>query len=461
MERNVQIALDWVERITGGAIVENNKHERWRPQYFIDVKMPNGEIRPLVLRGWRTPGIVDDTEAASRERLRREAGILKALESTPVKSPRYYGYEESGDWILMERVVGEELLTEIKDDARQLDIFTQYLENMAELHKFDVNKLELPETLHRPRDMEHCATWSWKQRETIFRAERRPPNPIYELAFWWLNKNRPEPVSQLSLCTGDVGANQFFFENDKFKAIFDLEMAYLGDPLQDIGLMRYRNMCYPVSGFDKAVGRYFEVLGSSRDIKSLQYWTVVGLVGVSPTYQSKLDQPDASMAEDMSLLWAMQPRRRGLAEVFHQIYDFDLPEYPQRPQPDTHPYLKLNRFVVDEVRDYYRPRAHADDAFAFKHIQAHLEALQVTSEIGREISCRNIDDLAQVIGSVPADEESGLYALQRLIEDDPEKDLESRLNAIYRIEARAEFITAPIQEVVGFGIYRPLGHLSM
>src|SRR5687768_14535728 len=106
MERQTEAALAWVEAKTGGSIVRREEQRRWRPQWFLDVETKDGNILRLLLRGWRAPGVVD-SEEGSRQRLKREAAILAALDALPVKSPRYYGYCEDDDWLLMEAVPGD------------------------------------------------------------------------------------------------------------------------------------------------------------------------------------------------------------------------------------------------------------------------------------------------------------------------------------------------------------------
>jgi aminoglycoside phosphotransferase len=461
MERNVSEAHVWAERLVGGRIVRKIEQARWRAQWSLEIETPDGKITKSILRGWREGGITDD-EQKSRIRLRREASILKALESTPAKSPHFYGYTEiGGGWVLMESIEGNEMLTELQDEELKTRLFTQYLENFAALHSFDPTALTFDESMHIPRDAEHCATWSWHLQEKVFRAQIAPPNPVYEFAFWWLNNHRPDQVDKLSLCTGDVGANQFMFKDGEFVSIFDVEMGYVGDPLQDMGLMRYRNMCYPIEGFPIALTRYLELLGRPNVRDSLNYWTVVGFIGVSPTFQPSLLDPSLSTPPSMSLIWSMQQRRRGMMEVFHDIYGLERPAYPPRPDFVPNPYAKLNKFVAEELRDYYRPRATDDaNAFAFKLLQGHAEMLQVCNAIGPAITRQNLEDLASVLGSRPADEESGLYALQRAIRADPEKDIPQRLGVMYRIEARAEFISAPVQQACGFGTFSSLDLLG-
>jgi aminoglycoside phosphotransferase (APT) family kinase protein len=430
------------------------EHARWRPQWFLSVQKPDGGTGEYVLRGFRNAGIVE-SEGPSRQRLRREADVLSALQDTAVKVPRYYGYVEDGDWFLMERVQGEELLTELEDKDQQGQIFREYLSNIAVLHQLDPETLELPKTLIRPVDSESVATWAYRAGEQNYRRNRGGPDPLYEFALWWLHRHRPIPVERLSLCTGDIGANQFFFEGGHFKSMFDLEMAYVGDPLQDIGMMRYRNLCYPTRDFTEGVRHYLQKSGRTADTASLDYWTVVGLLGASLNFAALREHPDPHRPGDMSLILAMNTRRRALAELFHHIYELPLPDRPLRPAATANVFTKYHRLVVDEIGEHYLPEA-TENTFALRTLHSHSQMLLGCNEIGPAIAAANMDELAAVLPRRPADEAAGLAALEASVQVDPEKNLAPRLAAYYRMEARNEYIFEPVTRACGQAVGVPL-----
>ncbi len=459
MTRDPTTAFAWVENTTGGKILERIEHARWRPQWFLKVALPDGSTGEYVLRGYRNSGVVD-SEEGSRRRLRREAGVLAALQGTGVKVPGYFGYESSGDWFLMERVSGSEMLTEIEDSNLQAQIFRRYLDNMALLHRLDPAELELPEDIFRPRDAEECATWAYRAGEKNFRANPGGADPLYELALRWLSRTRPKPMSRLSLCTGDMGANQFFFEHGELRSIFDLEMAYVGDPLQDIGMMRYRNLCYPIGGFAAGVRHYFEVAGRPFDEASLNYWTVVGFLGASLNYAPLREHPDPMKPGDMSLIFAMTMRRRGMAEVLHHIHGLELPPRPVPPASAHDDYSKYFEFVVEAIRQHYGPNAEDKAKHAFKMLQSHAELLRNCNSFGTQITADNLEDLAGCLNQRPRDLRSGLSDLLELVKEDPERDFALRIGALYRIEVRNEYLLEPAIRVCGFRPGVPLERIG-
>lgn len=460
MERYTDRAFDWVEHVTGGTIVRKVEQRRWRPQWFLDVAMPGGGEQSLLLRGWRAPGVVE-TADRSRQRLAREAGILAALDATPVRSPAYHGYEPEGGWILMERVAGDDLLTDVADPDRQRILFVQYIEDIAAMHRIDPDTLDLPEGLYRPKDHESNATWNYTLHRANFRAANCAPDPLLEFAWSWLERHRPRPVERYSLCTGDIGANQFLFEGDRYTALFDVEMAYVGDPLQDIGLMRYRNTCYPAAQFDAVVRAYHVALGRPIDIESLNYWTVVGLLGVMPTFAPLVANPDPRMPADMTLIWAMMARRRVLVSAFQQIYGFATPPLPDAPIGTAAPVDGFARFVPESIAQHWEPAAGSDEMrHALRFLRAHAEIAERQARIGAAILRDDLDDMAAFLGHRPADVAEGRRAMAEAILADPERDLEARLAALYRIEARREYLLEPAQRAVGFATFAPLDGLG-
>lgn len=457
-ERRTREARAWVEQTLGGRIVSWRPQQRWRPQYFIDVERPDGTVLPVLLRGWRVPGVVD-TGANSRKRLEREAAVLEALERLAVRSPRYYGFEPEGGWILMEAVAGDDLLTALDDPARQTALFKDYMADFATIHAADPAALGLPASFAVPANAEANARASYRANRQNFRAAGCPAEPITTLGWEWLDAHAPAAPEKWSLCTGDVGANQFLFGPEGYRCLFDVEMAYIGDPLQDWGLMRYRNMCYPVAGFEAALRHWFQLSGRAFDVPSLHYWTMVGMMGAMPTFRALELSPDPAAPADMLLVWAMTARRRGLIECLQQIHGFaSLPPggLPQTDESDD-PAVRQLAYLIAALD---RRAADGDPGEAeqatIRIARANAAMALRRTVHGPAFAAADLADLSSLTGQSHASAEDARQCLAALIRQDFAQDLERRLAALARIEWRREYLHEPAMKAVGFASFTPL-----
>lgn len=456
MSRQLSAALEWVAQVMGGRVIARRVHYRWRPQYFIDVETPEG-IKVVVLRGYRDFGQLDRDEAGARARNRREAAVLDALQETDVPVPQFYGYHEAGGWILMEFLTGSDQLTSLADRELQSRLFRDYLRAIARLHSLDPVALRLPADLDWPTDPEDCVRRAYRHRLRAYTEQEGDPDPLWSYALGWLEGNRPGFADRFSLCTGDMGVDQFFFEDDLFKAIIDLENAYISDPLRDIGMMRYRDMLYPIPRMGEHIRYFGEISGRGVTDHSLHFWTILGMLGSSPAQRTILCQPNPTIPAEMSLLLAMTPtRRRGCAEAFHQLYRWPLPDRPARPPEVENRHSRFARFVRDQFDAYYLPKAAEGDRYPMSLTRAHAEMTVLTNTIGPQITRANCDDLAELLGRRPDSELDGLARLEEHIGRDPDRNLQKFMGAMYRIECRNEYLAEPLMRVTGLAFASPL-----
>lgn len=453
-ERRTDQARKWVEETLGGTIVSWRKDERWRPQYFADVRRKDGSEISVLLRGWRVPGVVD-TADNSRLRLEREAAVVKALEGLPVKSPRYYGYEPEGGWILMEAVPGDDLLTDVADVQRQTRLFCDYISDFATIHAADPASLGLPGSFAIPESPEANARANYNAHRATYRERGCGPDPLMELGWCWLDAHSPAPPQRWSLCTGDMGANQFMFGPEGYRSLFDVEMAYIGDPLQDIGMMRYRNSVYPVADFEAVLRHYFEAARREFDVASLQYWTMVGLMGAMPTFWSMEAKPNPDAPGDMLLVWAMTNRRRAMVQCLQQIYGFDTPPVAGLPASDagTDPAVRHLDYLVHALDGL---QASEGESMILNIARANAAIALRKSVHGAAFEAADLADLESLTGERHGSLLEARNRLIELIRCDYEKDLERRLLALGRIEWRKEYIYQPAQKAVGFASFHPL-----
>jgi hypothetical protein len=192
IERHTEEAFQWAESITGGRIVSKRRQARWRPHWFLEIDTGESEPLRVMLRGFRNPGYLND-EKGARASLATEAGVIRSLQDTPVRVPRFYGFNEELSWILMEWVSGTEFLTEIDDETLRHDLFRQYMENIAALHTLDREKLDLPSGLPRPSSERDNVIGKFEAREAMYRRYTGiDPEPLFELGLRWIRDHVPQ-----------------------------------------------------------------------------------------------------------------------------------------------------------------------------------------------------------------------------------------------------------------------------
>jgi aminoglycoside phosphotransferase (APT) family kinase protein len=173
--------------------------------------------------------------------LKRQFDILQGLESTPVRAPHPLWFEPSGDvlgreFYAMERLRGdvyeqdvpEKLATDPTCVRRMCD---GMVEQIAAIHCVDLLATDLEGigdgACHLDRELEF---WSDE-----IRRVQRGPIPALERLVGALRDQQPEQCPSVTLVHGDAKPGNFAFQAGEVTAVFDWEMATIGDPLTDIG----------------------------------------------------------------------------------------------------------------------------------------------------------------------------------------------------------------------------------
>jgi aminoglycoside phosphotransferase (APT) family kinase protein len=206
--------------------------------------------------------------------LRRQFDILRALDGTPVKAPRALWYEPSGqvlgrEFYVMEKRPGTvyergfppELAS---DPTRVRRMSESILEQVAAIHTADLHRTGLDAIGdgegYLERQLEH---WS-----TQMRRFQRAPLPALERLVAALMEQQPDQCPSTTLVHGDPKPGNFAFAGTEVTAVFDWEMADIGDPLADIGWVEilWDSPGYPTSApgaltVDDFVARWEQLTG--------------------------------------------------------------------------------------------------------------------------------------------------------------------------------------------------------
>ena len=170
--------------------------------------------------------------------LRMQFDLLRALEPTPVRSPRALWFEETGDVFgrecfvmecaegtVYERAIPDEL---VDDPLRVRRMSEALVEELVAIHGVEVATLSFLTDGRDPVGRE-LAHWEHEMRRV-----QRGALPALELLLAELERRRPAPSDVVTLVHGDAKPGNYAFVGDRLSATFDWEMAALGDPMTDL-----------------------------------------------------------------------------------------------------------------------------------------------------------------------------------------------------------------------------------
>jgi aminoglycoside phosphotransferase (APT) family kinase protein len=108
------------------------------------------------------------------------------------------------------------------------------------------------------------------------------PHPVFEIAFRWLEQNRPSEERR-TLVHGDFRLGNMMVDSSGLTAVLDWELAHIGDPMEDLGWLCVRAWrfggAHPVAGvgtYGELFSAYEEVSGIRPDINAVRWWEVMG-----------------------------------------------------------------------------------------------------------------------------------------------------------------------------------------
>ena len=196
----------------------------------------DGDRRDVVVRiRPEPPGLLEPYD------LHRQFTILRALDPTPVPSPRALWYEPTGDVLgrelyVMERLPGRVIERGVPDDLQDdpelvRRMCLSMVDQIAAIHTVDLGAVGLATIAdgrtHLDRELEHWAT-------EVERAGAAA-EPLFAELIAGLRAEQPAPCPRVTLVHGDAKPGNFAFVDDQVSAVFDWEMATIGDPLTDLG----------------------------------------------------------------------------------------------------------------------------------------------------------------------------------------------------------------------------------
>lgn len=108
------------------------------------------------------------------------------------------------------------------------------------------------------------------------------PHPVFEIAFRWLEKNRPRSEATC-LVHGDYRLGNVMVNAEGLTAILDWELAHVGDPMEDLAWLCVRAWrfggAFPVAGvgsYQQLFVAYEQASGISPHPDVVRWWEILG-----------------------------------------------------------------------------------------------------------------------------------------------------------------------------------------
>jgi aminoglycoside phosphotransferase (APT) family kinase protein len=167
----------------------------------------------------------------------REAFLLRAVQDTAVRVPRVLATcdEESvigAPFYVMERVAGDVPTTRLPEGGDAARIGAELVDALVEVHAADWRACGL-EGYGKPTGY---LERQLRRFSGLWEHNRTRELPLMERVTQWLGVHRPESVPA-TIVHGDYRLGNTMFAGSRLVAIFDWELATIGDPLADVGYL--------------------------------------------------------------------------------------------------------------------------------------------------------------------------------------------------------------------------------
>ncbi|HLZ70202.1 MAG TPA: phosphotransferase family protein [Dehalococcoidia bacterium] len=272
-----EVTLADVRLMTGGAV-----RETWRLDAALRFSDGREQAQQLVLMSYR-PSESRAFGAAEEFRLLRAARAA----GVPVPEALYVGeHALSQPFYVMQRLQGESIGRRIVKEASLAGareaLPRQLGRTLAAIHRVEWDVPELA-FLRRPPAGASPALFELDAIEQTFREAAIEPHPAFELAIRWLRLNAPA-APEISFVHGDFRNGNVLVGEEGLRAVFDWELAHVGDPLEDLGWICVRSWRFgvdalPVGGIgprEPFYDAYAEAAGRAVGREAVRWWEVYG-----------------------------------------------------------------------------------------------------------------------------------------------------------------------------------------
>ena len=289
-----------IEELTGGCVLAMTRQVRWRPSWFVDVKLDE-DILKLYVRGDRQSDVVPFPE------LKREADIIRVLGEQGIPVPKIYGMCDDPVAIVMEASPGTRDVSQAANDAERRSVARQYIEAMVKMHNLPMEPFAAI-GLKVPRGATEVALAGLEAYLPLYEKHKAQPEPFIEFAMKWLRNNIPERRSTPGFIAFDAG--QFLFDEGKVTALYDFEFSMIGDPMADIATMAMRHSHEPMGEEIEALCAYYgELSGEPVDRQAIRYHHALFATVACMQFVGVIANPKPGDPHDVYLEWTLALRK--------------------------------------------------------------------------------------------------------------------------------------------------------
>lgn len=290
-----------VEHLLGGHVIAIDRQLRWRPAWFLEVELPNGDIVKVHARGDRESDVLPFPE------LQREADILQVLESQGIPVPHVYGMCTDPMAIIMETVPGTRDVSMAANDAERQSVARQYIEALVKMHQAPVDPY-VKKGIECPEGAEAIALAGLNAYLPLYEKHKKQADPFIEFALKWLRSNVPMHRTKPGFIAFDAG--QFLFEKGKITALYDFEFAMIGDPLTDLATMAMRQSVEPMGDEIGTLCHYYaELTGEPLDKAVIRYHHALFATVACMQFVGSTTNPQPGDPHDVYVEWDLALRR--------------------------------------------------------------------------------------------------------------------------------------------------------
>ena len=389
---------EWIAAETAAVrvVAERRSAGGSRAGYAVDIERADGTTEALWLRLDLGYGPLSNTPYT----LRREAAVYGAVQGRAVRVPTLVAVHPTREAFLMRRIEGRNWFSEIKDPQRAVAIASDFMAQVAAIHRIDPRTLDLVE-YDPSKPVSAYVTDEIDIWERVHLDGGADQEPLVLMAVAWLRRHLPDDNgTSVVLVQGDTGPGNFMYVEDRVAVVLDWENAHFGDFHDDLAWIYVRDLQERFTYLPDRLADYERHSGHRVDLSRLRYFIVLAQMRCAIGTLNALAVQDARGEMANHLIYSAL-HLRMLAEALAGANGIDVPDpEPRADGSGATAWTWLFEVALQELRDVVVP-ALADNAFASrraKGVARMLRALEANDRLGRAQEEAELADLRSVVG---------------------------------------------------------------